>query len=290
MTSSFSPTYHHIYQYEDDNLEPLYTANRHCTGIQYLYLNLKPGGSSDQLVIYYLGSILAQQYLLADITHIRKIISHSVTNPGASLEAACLLASIHMQRDIETKLQYNELLQVLKKLSYNEDNMLVAIIIMWSFLFDSGVGADHDPRDTLQHCSEMMHLIIKTAIWFDVLAAITTQQSPCFLHYIRQLYSPETSSIFNPSLLPSEELSMMSIVGCENHIVWAMAEVSALAVWKQDQMNKGRLSILTLIAHANKFIKIDLNPTAMMPLHFSASDTEVACKLSSNIFCAMMHV
>ncbi|KAJ7126774.1 fungal-specific transcription factor domain-containing protein [Mycena epipterygia] len=305
MTSSFSPTYHRVYHYEDDNLDEADTSS----------------GGSDQLVTYYLGSVMDLQYLLADSTHIRKIISPSVTNPGASREAARLLASIHAQRAnyhsenfialqaTETKSRYNELLEVLKKPSYDEDDALAAISIISSFLFDGGAGAwqawlelsytyvdgifrvsDRDPRDTLQHCSETTRFIIKTAIWFDVLAAITTQQSPRFLHYIRQLYSPETSGIFDPSLPPSDELSMMSVMGCENHIVWVMAEVSALAVWKQDQMKKGRLSIPTLVARANEFDKTYLNQTAMMPLRFDASDTEVARELSSNIFRAATRV
>ncbi|KAJ7126697.1 fungal-specific transcription factor domain-containing protein [Mycena epipterygia] len=299
VTSSFSPTYHRVYQYEDDNLDE----------------NDASSGGNDQLVTYFLGNIMDLQYLLADSTHIRKIISPFVTNPGVSQDAARLLASIHMQRAnyrsenfialqaTETRMRYTELLQVLKKSSYNEDDALAAIIIMWSFFFDGGAGAwqawlellytyadyifrvsDCDPRDTLQHCPETTRLIIKTAIWFDVLAAITTQQSLRFLHYIRQLYSPETSGIFDPSLPPSEELSMISVMGCENHIVWVMAEVSALAVWKQDQMKKGRLSIPTLVARANEFDKTYLNQSAMMPLRFGASDTEVARELSSNIF------
>ncbi|KAJ7732236.1 fungal-specific transcription factor domain-containing protein, partial [Mycena maculata] len=268
-----------------------------------------------QLITYYLGSVMDLQYLLADSTSIRKIISSCVTNAGASpeAEAARLFASIDVQganyrsdssivlQDTETESRYN---------GFDEDDALAAISIISSVLFDGGGGAwqawldlsytyadgifrasNSDPRDTLQHCSETMRFIIKTAIWFDVLAAITTQQAPRFLHRIRQLYSPETSGgIFDPSLPPSEELSMMSVMGCENHIVWAMAEVSALAVWKQDQIDRGCLSIPTLVARATEFDKTYLNQTAMMTLRFGASDTEVARELSSNIFRAATRV
>ncbi|KAJ7707436.1 fungal-specific transcription factor domain-containing protein [Mycena rosella] len=279
---------------------------------------MKPGGSNDPLMNHYLGSVMDLQYLLADSQHIRYILFPSVTNPGASRKAARLLAAVHTQRatcrsenyialqDQDVKIKYDELLQVLNKPQYTEDDALAAISIISSFLFDGGGGAwqewlklsytyvdsvfrDRDPRDALQHCSETTRFIVKTAIWFDVLAAVTTQKAPRFLHYIRLLYSPETSRVFDPTQpAESPRLSMMSVMGCENHIVWALAEASALAVWKQERMDRGSLSIPDLVMNADRLDK-HLHPTAS-ELPYAATETDVARDLSSSIFRAATRV
>ncbi|KAJ7455228.1 fungal-specific transcription factor domain-containing protein [Mycena galericulata] len=317
LASSFSQTYHAVYP-EDLYSNCLPLEDDEDASYDMNFVVLKPGGTSDQLVNYYLGEVMDLQYLLADSIHIRNIISPSVLNPGASRDAARLLASIHHQRalcqsenfvalrDSDTKYQYDDLLQVLKKPRYSEDDALAAISIISSILFDGGAGRwqewlqlsysyahsvfrNEDPRDILQTCPETTRFIIKAAIWFDVLAAVTTQETPRFLHFIRALYSPEASGVFDPSLPPSEELSMMSVMGCENHIVWVLAEASALAVWKEEQRKKGRLSIPELVMRATHFDKTYLNaaPSQLGPY---ASETDHARELSSNIFRAATRV
>jgi len=46
---------------------------------------------------------------------------------------------------------------------------------------------------------------------------------------------------------PSPTLSMLPIMGCENHIVLAIAEISTLFRWKQSQATQGTLSIPRLV-------------------------------------------
>ncbi|KAJ7701877.1 kinase-like domain-containing protein [Mycena rosella] len=311
LTSSFSATYHTVY---DEDLYSLPIDEE----VHPYNMYLRPGGDSDQLVTYYLGNVMDLQYLLADSMHIHSILIPSLTTPGASREAARLLAGIYIQRatyqsdhymalqDHGAQVRYDELLQVLKKPRFTEDDALAAIIIIWAFLFDGGTGnawqewlqllytytasvfGDGDPRDTIHNCSETTRFIIKIAIWFDVIAAITTQELPRFLHYIRQLYSPEASAISDPTLPPSTELSMMNVMGCEDHVVLALAEVSALFVWKREQMDKGCLDVLDLVARNNRLDKY-LSPTPS-ELRDGATETEVARELSSNVFRAATRV
>jgi hypothetical protein len=312
IASSFSATYHGDYEpYFIDDVDVTQVVSPHPYNMY-----LKP--KTDHLMSYYLGNVMDLQYLLADSQHIRHILLPIVTT-GVSGDAARLLAAIHVQRsdrksdnfvalqDEHTKDQYDALMQVLNKTTrYTEDEALAAISVISSFLFDGGGGAwqgwlkvsysyaesifrDRDPRDTLQHCPDTTRFIIKAAIWFDVLAAITTQESPRFLHYIRQLYSPETSLVWDPSLPPSPELSMMSVMGCENHIVWVMAEASALSVWKREQIQRGCLSVPELVARANNLDKTYLNPTPL-ELPFDPNDKDMARGLSSNIFRAATRV
>jgi C6 transcription factor Pro1 len=61
-------------------------------------------------------------------------------------------------------------------------------------------------------------------------------------------------TLFNPSndgrslqFSTPEELFMVSIMGCENHIVWALAEISILACWMGLQKKSGTLSIPKLV-------------------------------------------
>jgi hypothetical protein len=99
----------------------------------------------------------------------------------------------------------------------------------------------------LTHCSEDIRYIFKTAMWFDVLASICLFQSPHFLLVYRQLFQPPDAHINNLPAVIQPELSMMSVMGCENHVVWAMAEVTALLAWKESQQRQGCLSIPALV-------------------------------------------
>ncbi|KAJ7168478.1 fungal-specific transcription factor domain-containing protein [Mycena filopes] len=316
-SSSFSPLYHPNYDdemYYDTILEDEVTP----TTTYSLYLG--PATVSDDLVTYYLGGVMNLQYLLADSASIRNIMFPSVTTPGPSRDAARLLAAIHYQRtaycsetfralqDQGTKDHYDEVLKVLKNPQRTEGDALAAISVISSFLFDGGIGdwekwlpvsydyvrsifGASDPRDTLQTCPETTRFIIKAAIWFDVLAAITTQRAPRFLGFVRKLYSPKASMVYDPALPPSPELSMMSVMGCENHIVWVLAEASALALWKRDQLARGRLSIPDLVARASDLEAYLTSPSVLPPSSAATAysdaagpDIDVARTLASNIF------
>ncbi|KAJ7858128.1 fungal-specific transcription factor domain-containing protein [Mycena olivaceomarginata] len=329
--SSFSDTYHTNY----DDADMYYMgqldeeiAPQEAAFNFYVAPSSKRNNSTnamDELVTHYVGSVMDRQYLLADRTHIHSILLPSVMNDSESRRAARLLAGIHAKRatyrshsfvalqDKETKSLYEELQQVLhKKEPHTEDDALAAISIISSFLFDGGAGAwqawlkvsynyactvfsQRDPHDALLTCNETTRFIIKVAIWFDVLAALTTQEQPRFLRFIRALYSPEASAIYDPSLPPSPELSMKSVMGCENHIVWALAEAADLAVWKRAQQTAGTLSVPELVARARNLDNyLDAAPaTPALPSVYAPSqktETEIARELSNNIFRAATRV
>ncbi|KAJ7227412.1 fungal-specific transcription factor domain-containing protein [Mycena pura] len=304
LQSSFSATYH-VALPED----LYYDSFEEDIGMPFcLYPPPKAGGASDELVTYYVGKVLNVQYLLTDSMHIRNIILPSVLNHGASREAARLLASVHVQRstygpnsvalqDKDMVERYEDLRQVLKKSRFTEDDALAAFSIISSFLFDGGVGewqawlnvsydyaksafSNGDPRDTLETCAETTRFIIKAAIWFDVLAAITTQEAPRLLEYIRRLFSPLESGVYGP---PSQELSMMSVMGCENTVVWVLAEASALSAWKREQLLRGRLSVPDLVERAQQ---LDSQLDAAPPFTYGQREAEREAERvqSANIF------
>jgi C6 transcription factor Pro1 len=82
-------------------------------------------------------------------------------------------------------------------------------------------------------------------VWFDVLASVTQMRVPRFINIFRKLFGPRTSAYIESS--QSASLSMLPVMGCENHIVLAIAEISALLRWKELQLKEGCLSIPVLV-------------------------------------------
>jgi hypothetical protein len=84
--------------------------------------------------------------------------------------------------------------------------------------------------------------VIRTAMWFDVLGAITRAQPPRLLHIFRELHTP--SAVIE---LDDGEEGMLPIMGCEDAIVRALGETSALAHWADTQRALGSLSTVDLV-------------------------------------------
>ena len=126
----------------------------------------------------------------------------------------------------------------------------------------------YGPEDAMKNCSETTRFIIKTTstfpsnflcfttqlirfhpsvriVWFDVLASITQMRVPKFLEIYRSVFGPKQEAYIETA--PSPELSMIPIMGCENHIVLAIAEISELSHWKEMQTRTGCLSMLSLV-------------------------------------------
>ena len=101
----------------------------------------------------------------------------------------------------------------------------------------------YGPEEALRRCGESTRFIIKTTMWFDVLASVTTQQVPRFLEYYRLLFN----SAYIDDPLGGSEISMLPVMGCENKIVLAIAEISNLAHWKEGCLRRGALSIPELV-------------------------------------------
>jgi hypothetical protein len=173
--------------------------------------------------------------------------------------------------------------------SYNDDGAMAALHVVSAFLFDGGKGSwdawlkvaciyansilyhsrFHGPADALIHCSVKDAFIIKTAMWFDVLGSVTTRTSPYFLRTFRQIFHPHHSGIHDPS----PRLSMLDVMGCESHIVWAMAETSDLAAWKQRRIETGSLSVPDLVTRA-KDIEASLSTPHAYPHAYPTANND----------------
>jgi len=114
----------------------------------------------------------------------------------------------------------------------------------------------------LDACNPKDEFIVKTTIWFDVIGSITMQEQPRLLCAIRELFDPNRGFIGGSET----SYSMMSPMGCENVIVWALAEASSLSCWKRSSKRKGTLSQRELVRKVEEIEKhLELQPPLPQP-------------------------
>lgn len=227
------------------------------------------------LQAYYMEHVVNHQYLLADWRTANMIFA--TFGHEFSGEAVRLLASVHiarLQRPAERALAHNDVRVRLESLGrllstggHSTDDAMAALHVVSSFLFDGGQGPwdqwlhlarvyvqglflkTGSPAYLLSQCNSKVAFVIKTTIWFDVLASVTTQDAPYLLSDIRDMFSPTGSGIRD--INNTSDTNMMTVMGCENTTVWALAETAALCVWKRNQLTRGSLSMHDLVEKAN---------------------------------------
>jgi hypothetical protein len=235
--------------------------------------------ASYDLVRHYLANVSEIQYLLVNSQSVNSIMLDTIRNSDSALQAMCLLASLH--RHVLNKGSQNgepvahqhdsrALASLKAKAHLTEGDAMAGLHIVSWVLFGGGRGEWQDflhvacrysdgvlwhpqyrgPEEALLQCSPSTRFIIKTSLWFDVLAAATRVEVPYFIDVYRALFDPNTAFIEGSSI--PDELSMLPIMGCENHIVWALAEISNLACWKDIQKRHGALSMPELVRRGEK--------------------------------------
>jgi C6 transcription factor Pro1 len=262
-----------------------------------------------------IANLLTRQYLLIDPS-VRNLIFENLQSSPTARDAACMLSSLHKRlnlhgpqtNDPESALQLFRLHQgLVRKADLTEGEAMAALHVVSWVLFNGGSGQWQDflqiachyaesvlwhpdyqgPQDALMRCRPITRFIIKTAMWFDVLASATRVEVPKFLDVFRGLFNPNSAFIDASSSSVPEELSMLSIMGCENHIVWALAEISNLASWKDLQKERGALSMPALINRGAEIEKHIMPPTS--PLAFYDTRHQMRL-LTSQVFRASARV
>ncbi|THH00366.1 hypothetical protein EW026_g2147 [Hermanssonia centrifuga] len=300
LESSFSPLYTQNFAYgsDDDPQEPPDQAVNALPVIMNSYDSMIPYDQKD-LVAHYMQKVLPIQYLLSDFTSINKFIYDLIRSSESARDAACMLAAIHRDRmgyvsptsedgivSHPANFLYERLFQGLarKNQQYSEGDAMAGLHAVSTILFSGGRGAwdmflnvasqyvvgilvdpkYYGPEDVLLRCSESTRFIIKTTMWFDVLASVTTQQVPRFHQTYRTLFDRSTRAyIEDPSKLCAPEISMLPVMGCENNIVLAIAEISSLAHWKESQRRRNCLSIPKLVERGTEIENKYLTPGGM---------------------------
>nr|VWP01154.1 Putative Sec14 protein [Ganoderma boninense] len=220
-------------------------------------LGLPTTESRAALIKHYLHSVLPTQFPFADRS-IKDFMSTTIQSSQAARDAACLLSIVHMHYTRRSPVNFNAVNSIYRQLhtnlftgrrTYTEADAIAGLHVVTSFRFSGGRGEWEvwldvarqfalnvlddpnvsGPKEALRRCRESTRFIIKTTIWLEVLASITTQEVPRFLEHLRVLFD---------SAAP--EISMLPVVGCEDQIVLAIAEISNLA---QNRLRQGTLLV-----------------------------------------------
>jgi C6 transcription factor Pro1 len=273
----------------------------------------------EELLNHYLTNVFDFQYLLADRS-VSNLMMESAEANGTAKEAMCLLSVIH-QDSLYISSNGNEIgrrfrslvTQIFgKKAPFTSGDAIAALHAVSSFLFRGGKGnwkqwlavaymfsdgllchpyiwSSLTPKETQKYS-----FILTTTMWFDVLASVTLMNTPHFMHQYRMFFRPriltmnESLSSWSSSSGLHPPLLMMTIMGCENHVVWAMAEISELALWKAQEQQYGRLSMPTLV-QKGKDIEHYLLPRAGPPYAYP-EQVEEARHHTAEIFRASTRV
>ncbi|EKM58498.1 uncharacterized protein PHACADRAFT_252862 [Phanerochaete carnosa HHB-10118-sp] len=282
LGSSFGSLYtESIYQTDDDAQDSPIQDPSNALALASSIRTFDPSIPYEQngLVQHYMSNVLPIQYLLSDSSVIRNFIYDLIRQSSSARDAACILAAMHRDRMGMTvtntvpvpppQFLIRRLFESLAgKQQINEGDAMAGLHAVSTILFNGGRGAWEaflavasqyvyqvlmnprypGPEEVLRNCSESTRFIVKTTMWFDVLASVTTQQIPRFLMIYRQLFDRTRRAYIEDASHPGPpELSMLPVMGCENNIVLAIAEISNLACWKESQVTRHCLSVPKLV-------------------------------------------
>lgn len=269
---------------------------------------------------YYMKHVLRAQYFHASDS-LDSIIWKLIHTSDNARQAACLLSDLHRKSTQKDRLGIIEpedvealrrMQMVPFKSPLTEGDALAGLCIVSYFLFSGGKGQWQTfldaactyslsvlhwggPRRVLLACSESVRFIIKTSMWFDVLASATLVREPRFLDVIRDLFGPQTAFFDDEPAASMSEYSMMSVMGCENHIVLALAEIASLASWKEAHVSAGSLSVIELVKRGHRIEEILKKPSSQpheFDLTVDPAERQRAQqrRLTSEVFRASAHV
>ncbi|KAI0768033.1 fungal-specific transcription factor domain-containing protein, partial [Trametes elegans] len=259
----------------------------------------------NRLIHHYLANVLPIQYLMADSSirdFMLQLIqtSSEARDAACVLSALHLQCMSYPNNSVDAVGIFNRVKTILfgrrrtysegdamsgLHIAYSEGDAMAGLHIVSSFLFSGGRGnweawldvacqfvrslfedpRFYGPEDAMKNCSESTRFIIKTTMWFDVLASVTTQKVPRFMKTYRELFGGQGAYIGDPAT-SAPEISMLPVMGCENKIVLAIAETSNLAHWKESQLRRGTLSIPELVHRGAEIEEQYLAPSSPQPL------------------------
>ncbi|KIM40020.1 hypothetical protein M413DRAFT_29155 [Hebeloma cylindrosporum] len=271
--SSFSrDLYHAQFKIEDDP-DPLFLEGDPIIMHFYPSTHL-PFEFLDESLRHYVDNVVKIQYLLGDKNLLPQMIWRSIKCHEESHEAVTLLSRAYYGRqdnpsfsvlaDTSVIGTIDSLKNSLSlKSKFSADDAMTALHVVSLYLFEGGRGRwDNFLAFAIQYVKNVLdnptfmgsysvaleaanpkdEFVVKTTIWFDVLAAITTQQPPMLMTYIRELFSPTRSYVG-----PEPGYSMLDPMGCTNTVLWALAETTYIAYWKRRHEEDGNLSVRELV-------------------------------------------
>lgn len=274
-TSGLSPIYNA--QWLDDAADDDYTVipagYRLPTSINPIHQNwLNLTEYQNTLLEYYMKRVLPIQFSHADGS-VDAAVWNLIHSSDAAREAVHLLADLHRRSTQGGSIGYSapEDRDVYRRIQraiepVTEGDAFASLCMISYCLFSGGQGQwqafldsacrfslaflernPHSPASALISCTDSMRFIVKTSMWYDVLASVTLIRRPMF-EVLRILYDPSGTALIDGR----PEVSMMGVMGCENRIVLALAETADLAWWKEDVRRTGSLSVPELVRRGQR--------------------------------------
>jgi len=111
--------------------------------------------------------------------------------------------------------------------------------IAYEWLASTGLLTDENPGLFIANMGSGGTYAVKTTIWLDVFGSITNMQPPRFMNLYHRLFSGDNG--FTASL------RMDQVTGFSDDVLYAIAQISALAHWKSVETANKRLSTRELI-------------------------------------------
>ncbi|KAF8134961.1 fungal-specific transcription factor domain-containing protein, partial [Boletus edulis] len=242
---------------------------------------------------YYMKHVLRAQYLHASDS-LDSIIWKLIHTSDNARQAACLLSDLHRKSTQKNRLGIMDVedVEALSRMQMGQWQTFLDTACNYSLSVLNHWGG---ARKVLLVCSESLRFIIKTSIWFDVLASATLVREPRFLGVIQELYGRQSAFFDDVPAVPMAEYSMMSVMGCENHIVLALAEIASLANWKEAHVSAGSLSVKELVRRGHKIEEILIKPSSYpsesdVTLDPAESQRAQQRRLTSEVFRASAYV
>ncbi|KAL1752401.1 fungal-specific transcription factor domain-containing protein [Schizophyllum commune] len=285
------------------------------------------GLGNDEFIYKYCSRLAKAQFLLADESKFADILFGPMQGSELLKKAARLLSMVDDSRTrdptrralslTDVKLHHDALWREasgdngVEPMLWNrkapEEIATAAMITVSAYLFDGGRGRwkpwlgvlckwAHDalysdmqtpPALALIKSTERGRFLIKTAMWFDVLASVTTQKSPIFFDTFRELFGPTESGISELDMAEphtDSRLSMLEIMGCENSVVWALSETTCLAEWKTKAERAGQLSNKDLVTRATAIETVLAQPRPAPPFGLTFDPAAHDRQLTADIF------
>ena len=309
---------------DDDQASDVSSAYLLLPSVSSRHWNFSLDARQNNALNYYMDHVLRMQYLHADGS-LDAAIWNLIHSSESAREAACLLSELHrrMRDHGNSGVLVPPNTAILRCLlpansPMTEYEAFAGLCAVSYFLFSGGNGdwqafldaachfslavlaAHGGPHKVMLMCTESLRFIIKTSIWFDVLASATLVRTPIMLDVIRQLYSPSYNdgvTFDGIPILPCEEFSMMSVMGCENHIVLALAEIAELAAWKERELIGNKLSVPDLVKRGKRIEDILRKPSSderermlLKDERYDQSERARQRRLTSEVFRASAHV
>lgn len=258
---------------DDDNYTIIPSGYRLPASINPIHQNwIDLAGYQNLLLQYYMKHVLPIQFSHADRS-IDAIIWNLIHSSDAAREAVYLLADLYRRGTQGGSLShsalgdldvYGHIQKVIEPVT--EGDALASLCMVSCCLFSGSQGQwqafldgacrfclaflKRNPPSlvsALISCTDSMRFIIKTSIWFDVLASATLIRRPMF-EVLRLLHDPSGTAFIDGR----PELSMMGVMGCETRNIIALAEIVDLAYWKEDVERTGGLSVPELVKRGQR--------------------------------------